>query len=195
MKYAVFDVMRKRKNWFIFFFIGLLAGTVYANIKWFDSLNEVNSFITYWSDRIQGRDIDHNDFMKYVFINRLKEVFIILVFNLTITGKTFNCFYLFYLGYSSAMVEAILTLKYGYRALIIYSASIFPHYIVYGLLITYCIVLCEALNDAFFKHKSFGIGRINAEKIILMFKYSFIILIMILIESIMEAYININVLV
>lgn len=90
MKYAVFNVVRKRKMWLIFFFVGIIAGTVYANFKWFDSLNEVDAFVSYWGERIKNADINKTDFWHYVLKSRMKEILFILLFNLTIAGKVFN---------------------------------------------------------------------------------------------------------
>lgn len=193
MKYAVFNVVRKRKMWLIFFFAGIMAGTVYANIKWFDSLNEVDAFVSYWGDRIKNADINKTDFWHYVLKSRIKEILFILLFNLTIAGKAFNCIYLVYLGYSSSMVGTLMTLRYGYRALIVYPASIFPYCIMYGILITYTLAQGERLNEAFFKEKCFRTHRSGTEGVRESFKQLTVIMIALIIESMLEAYININV--
>lgn len=195
MKYAVFKVVRKRKMWLIFFFAGIIAGTVYANFKWFDSLNEVDAFVSYWGDRIKNADINKTDFWHYVLKSRMKEILFILLFNLTIAGKVFNCIYLVYLGYSSSMVGTLMTLRYGYRALLVYPASIFPYYIMYGILITYTFAQCERLNETFFKEKCFKSYRPCPESVKESFKQAAVIMVLLIIESMLEAYININVLV
>lgn len=194
MRYAVFDVLKNRKVWIISFWIGLSIGVIYANIKWFNCTEEINTYITYWSDRIGNSDINKSDFQKYIFGYRIKEMLIIFVFNLTIAGKFFNCCYLGYCGYSSALMESILTLKYGYKGIVLYAQSILPHYIVYVIVLLFTLSRCEVINKAFFNDRKMFSGKsigINELKSIVL--SALFIVILALFESFLESYINIHI--
>ena len=194
MRYAVFNVLRNRKVWILSFWIGLSAGMIYANIKWFNCTEEINSYITYWSDRISNSDINKSDFQKYIFGYRLKELLMIFIFNLTIAGRFFNCCYLGYLGYSAALMESVLTLKYGYRGIGLYTASIFPHYIVYVIVLLYTLSKCEVINKVFFNDRkrfsgnSIGINEVKSIVVNVLF-----IVFLAWFESFLESYINIHI--
>lgn len=194
MRYAVFDLLKKRRIWIISFWIGLSIGVIYANIKWFKCTEEINNYISYWSGIISRSDINKADFQKYIFEYRVKELLMIFIFNLTVAGKIFNCGYLAYCGYSSALMESILTLKYGYKGIGMYVLSIMPHYIVYSAVLIYTLSRCEMVNNIFFKDRKKITGNyigINQIKNIIM-NILFIIL-LVWIESVMESYININI--
>lgn len=194
MKYAVFDILKSKKTWIISFLAGLSIGVIYANVKWFGCTEEINTYISYWNERISNSNIDQSDFQKYIFEYRIRELLMIFVFNLTVAGKLFNCCYLGYCGYSSALVESILTLKYGYKGMGMYAVSIFPHYIVYVAVLLYTLSRCEKVNRVFFKDKNVifreNIGVNEIKNIVF---HILVIILMAWVESVMESYINIHI--
>lgn len=115
-------------------FLGILIGTCYANI--------MNEFCLSWDVFNSNYLSDYNDITvnsvilwQYVVKNRGRDIIIILLLGLTRFRKLFLSVYLLYIGACVGVLMCIAIMRFGALGLLIYVASIMPHYILYAVAI------------------------------------------------------------
>ncbi len=178
----VYDLIKKRKICYLGLIAGIIAGTVYVNINWYKSSDVINTYLCNFNRTMTSKDIIKNELQYYIFENRLKEMFIVFLFNMTFIGSAFNCMYMFYLGGTSAIVSSMMTLRYGYKAFCYFGMSVCPHYIVYMQMVMFAMTFFSSLKDKRIKKGMLKSVIIN----------TCIIILLIWSESMLEAYVRID---
>lgn len=175
-------MLKKRKVWYLGLIIGMIAGTVYVNINWYKSSDAINTYLCSFNRTIVTKDMIKSELQYFIFESRLKEMFIIFVFNMTFLGSAFNCIYMFYMGGTSAIVSSMMALRYGYNALYYFGMSVFPYYIVYMGMVLFTMTFCSNIKDRRLKKGMSGSIIVNF----------CIIMLLIWTESMLEAYVRID---
>lgn len=182
MKYAIGNLLGKRKNWYIGFGIGILVGIIIINNFWDKAIDIINVFVVGWFGEEAAKQVSKNVIYNYILIYRLKEILIILVFNLTFFRNIFDFLYMGYIGLTSSMVCSMFALKYGYKAMIVFGASILPYYFFYICLIIFAMTFYDNMQKR--KYKNDGVSKILIDIVV--------IIILLGVESFLEAYLSLG---
>ncbi len=194
MIYAAFLELRKRKNWVICYFMGIILGAILANVVCKLNLKSIKDF----SENIIGK-IDNKKAINIVtwdiFCFRLKEMLVINVFALTIIWKKFSAFYIVYKGMIFSIAESLMIFIWGKEGIEKYFMLVIKYYPLYMFTIIITMILCEYIHNVLFG-KNVVTGKNYKNETVIKYVISSVIIITLLfLESILESNINNSILV
>lgn len=194
MIYAAFLELRKRKNWVICYFMGIILGAILANVVCKLNLKIIKDF----SENIIGK-IDNKKAINIVtwdiFCFRLKEMLVINVFALTIIWKKFSAFYIVYKGMIFSIAESLMIFIWGKEGIEKYFMLVIKYYPLYMFTIIITMILCEYIHNVLFG-KNVVTGKNYKNETVIKYVISSVIIITLLfLESILESNINNSILV
>ncbi len=173
----------------ILLLIGIVLGTVAANILQRFYLSDLETINRYFGTNVNLIKINYGSLMKYIITNRLKEFILIWISCCMVFGMPLLSLLITYKGICIGFALSSSILCYGFKGILVYLAYIFPQCIiyipVYILTVKKGYDLCETLyfsSKISFKGKKSVAGE-----------YVPIILILLLflgIGCIVETYIN-----
>ncbi len=177
----------------IIFFIGLIVGTIFANIFRTLYINEINIVNDYFSNKLVNMDIEYGSLLKYILFSRIKYFIILWLFSITILGLPVIFIYLIYSGFLVGFIISISTMKYGIMGILLFIVYLFPHGIIYIPVIAISIQRAFIMCKRMYYMKN-GV-KVNKKNIILEYLFTIILLlVMIIIGCFIETYINSNIL-
>lgn len=173
----------------ILLLIGIVLGTVAANILQRFYLSDLETINRYFGTNVNLIKINYGSLMKYIIANRFKEFILIWISCCMVFGMPLLSLLITYKGICIGFALSSSILCYGFKGIIVYFAYIFPQCIiyipVYILLAKKGYDLCETL---YFSSKISFKGKKSVAR-----EYVPIILILFLflcIGCIIETYIN-----
>ena len=189
MIYAAFSMLKKRKKWVIFYFIGIIAGAVLANMGSKMCMKSIKEF----SEMIikgDGSDKTINAVTWNIFCFRIKELVIINVFALTVIWKKFSSVYIMYKGIIFSIAESIMIFVWGGNGIYKYLLITVRYYPVYMFAVIFSMILCENINSEVFESGRIRDRKYKKELILKYVIISAVIVGFLFAESILESNIN-----
>ncbi len=199
----------ERYRMIIWFFLGIILASFVINLFCTGFYDRLGIYSEYFTNRVKDIQIDNKSLFGYCIWQKVKEILLILLISLTSFGRIFQNLYCAYKGAIIAFLICASVLKYGIGGVLIYLISIFPHYITYVMLIVLVLYISVGINEnmkAFRKNRYMGVklfegikqaissnsGRstYKSKSIGKMWIMLPIIIILILITSYLEAYVN-----
>lgn len=173
----------------ILLLIGIVLGTIAANILQHYYLNDLETINRYFGTNISLIEINYGSLLKYVLTRRLKEFLAVWVSCCIVFGIPLLSALIAYKGMCIGFALSCSILCYGFKGIVLYLAFVFPQCIiyipVYILMIKKGYELCENLYFS---------GRVSAKgKKGIAREYIPIFLILLLflgIGCVIETYIN-----
>lgn len=173
----------------ILLLIGIVLGTVAANILQRFYLSDLETINRYFGTNVNLIKINYGSLMKYIITNRLKEFILIWISCCMVFGMPLLSLLITYKGICIGFALSSSILCYGFKGILVYLVYIFPQCIiyipVYILTVKKGYDLCETL---YFSSKISYKGKKSVAS-----EYVPIILILLLfigIGCIVETYIN-----
>ncbi len=166
---------------FLCFLGGVALGTVFTNVFGSRYAGDVNIYGKYLSDNgiALGNHIDKFRYMLYCFGSYMKEFGILFLFNLTPFSKVYNGVYLAYKGLVLGILVSAATFTYGAGGILLYLVSVFPHYIGYVPFVISSIYVSVKMAERI-REKT---KKVNVKALA-------IVVVLGLITSVLESYIN-----
>lgn len=173
----------------ILLLIGIVLGTIAANILQRFYLNDLETINRYFSTNVNLIKVNYGSLMKYIITSRLKEFILVWISCCMVFGVPLLSLLITYKGICIGFALSSSILCYGFKGIIVYFAYIFPQCIiyipVYILMVKKGYDLCENL---YFSSKVSFKGKKSITR-----EYLPIILLLLLflwIGCIVETYIN-----
>ena len=141
---------------FVLFLIGIVAGTMLVNIflnQYVDNICIYGEYLTDGFERVNLIALEKVEFFCFCFKKYLIQVLFIVIFNLSSKGKLFNGLVCLYKGGVIAVLICAATISYGSGGVLLFIASIFPHYFLYIPLYIYTFYLGMNLKNKFSDNK------------------------------------------
>ena len=133
----------------ILLLIGIVLGTILANILQRFYLNDLETINQYFSTNVNLIKINYGSLMKYIITSRLKEFILIWISCCMVFGMPLLSLLITYKGICIGFTLSSAILCYGFKGIIVYFAYIFPQCIiyipVYILMVKKGYDLCETL--------------------------------------------------
>lgn len=196
MRIAIFSSV-KRMYLLYAFFCGLIIGTLFLNLVTSNYYDEIGVFSKYFVDKFNALVINKSELFSYTFLSRLKEMALVFVFSFTVISAFYNSLYCLFLGFSTGIFISSLTVTSGIKGVWFYMLSIFPHYIIYVILILFVLSKSSQINQYIYHRNTEKImthTNNNKNMILNIVLIIFLIITICLIEALVEVYINIPIL-
>ncbi len=193
----------------IWFFSGIILASFVINLFCTGFYDRLGIYSEYFTNRVKDIQIDNKGLFGYCIWQKIKEIALILLLSFTSFGKLFQNLYCAYKGAIISFLICASVLKYGIGGVLIYLISIFPHYITYVALIVLVLFMGVEINEnmkSFRKNRYMGVKIFDGiRQMILsnsgkntyksnghtkMWLIIPIIVLLILITSYLEAYVN-----
>lgn len=188
MRSAIFSSVKKKYLLYAFFG-GLITGTLFLNLITVDYYDEIGVFGKYFVDKFSALEINKAELLSYTFWSRVKEMLLIVLFSFTVFNYVYNTIYCSFLGFSTGIFISSLTITSGIKGVWFYVLSIFPHYIIYILLIFFVLNKSNQINQHIY-HRNTDISNHNKHMILNIVLFIILIIIICLLEALAEVYIN-----
>lgn len=173
----------------ILLLIGIVLGTIAANIFQKFYLNDLETINRYFGTNVNLIEINYGSLMKYIVTRRIKEFVMVWISCCMVFGMPLLSLLITYKGICIGFTLSSSILCYGFKGIALYFAYIFPQCIiyipVYILLVKKGYELCENL---YFSGK---VGFRGKKSVTREYTPIFLILLLFLgIGCIVETYIN-----
>ncbi len=122
-----------KKRFLIAMFVGLLAGTIIANVVGVKHISDWNIFNADFMERYMSVTIDNKNLWMYVLKSRIKDVIFLFLIGLTTISIQIAMLYMVYIGLGIGLIISMAVMQYGIYGVWLYIVSIFPQYIFYGI--------------------------------------------------------------
>ena len=137
---------------FVLFIMGIVVGTILINVffsQYVDNICIYGQYLTGCFDRVYSIALEKSKFFVFCFKKYLVQVLFILILNLSSKGKLFNGLVCVYKGGIIAVLICAATITYGSGGVLLFIASIFPHYFLYIPLYIYTFYFGMNLKNIF----------------------------------------------
>lgn len=173
----------------LIFLIGLILGTLTANLFRSYYIQDLFQFYTNYLENISKIDVDKFSIFQMAVIHNVKEYLVTFILCITILGIPYIIWRSLYKGFLVGFLLSVATMKYGMMGVTIFLLYIIPHYIFYipALLITY-LKGFEMSKRLYFQD---SLPYYSKRKIILdTLPYMLLVFFFMLIGAFLEAYVN-----
>ena len=129
---------------FVLFILGIVVGTILINVffsQYVDNICIYGEYLTGGFDRVYSIALEKSKFFGFCFKKYLIQVLLILFLNLSSKGKLINGLVCVYKGGIIAVLICAATISYGSGGVLLFVASVFPHYFIYIPLYMYTFYL------------------------------------------------------
>ena len=119
---------------FVLFLLGIVAGTMIINlfgVSYADKICIYGEYLTDSFERLSIIAMEKGKFFAFCMKKYFIQVVIIVLLNLTSKGRIFNCLICLYKGCIISTLICAATISYGSGGLLLFMASVFPHYLIY----------------------------------------------------------------
>lgn len=170
-KRTIIEFLDKDK-YYLLILAGIIFGAVYINYIYSGTINNTDGL----SDigKISGISIDGRLLWKYIFVKRIKDVFILFLLSCTTFAMMSISLYMVYTGLCIGIVFCTTLISTGINAVAIFMAMFMPHYIMY--------IAAVVLMIKYISKKNINIRKTAA--------YFVLILIIVTIGTMLEAFVN-----
>lgn len=117
----------------IVMFIGIVLGTIYANLTKGFGNEKWNVFNSAYLSNYSDITVNSMILWQYVLKSRLRDFFLVCLFGLTHLCRPFLLLYLMFLGICAGSLLSVAVMHYGGFGILIYLASVLPQYIFYAI--------------------------------------------------------------
>lgn len=124
-----------KDRFLIVLFIGLITGTIIANVVGIKHISDWGIFDSGFMERYMSVNIDSKNLWLYVIRSRLKDVIFLFLIGLTSISIQIAMLYMFYIGMGIGLIISMAVMQYGIYGVWLYVVSVFPQYIFYGFAI------------------------------------------------------------
>lgn len=182
------------------FIIGVVVGTLFINIFCGDEYDKFGIYSKYFIEKFHESDVEKKALFLYSFWGRSKEIIFLLVLSFTSFGKIVAELFLAYKGLTVGILISVYVLQYGAGGLLLYGASIFPHYIAYVLMVMMLVSFSKEIYHCIQGYREDtqvqlreAIQMILKAKFMPYLKCLFIILILNVLASYLETFVNLGI--
>jgi len=182
------------------FIIGVVAGTLFINIFCGDEYDKFGIYSKYFIEKFHESDVEKKELFLYSFWERSKEIIFLLVLSFTSFGKIAAELFLAYKGLTVGILISVYVLQYGAGGLLLYGTSIFPHYIAYVLMVMMLVSFSKEIYHCIQGYREDthvqlreAIRMILKAKLMPYLKCLFIILILNVLASYLETFVNLGI--
>ncbi len=182
------------------FIIGVVAGTLFINIFCGDEYDKFGIYSKYFIEKFHESDVEKKELFLYSFWERSKEIIFLLVLSFTSFGKIAAELFLAYKGLTVGILISVYVLQYGAGGLLLYGTSIFPHYIAYVLMVMMLVSFSKEIYHCIQGYREDtqvqlreAIQMILKAKFMPYLKCLFIILILNVLASYLETFVNLGI--
>ena len=138
-------MMRSSKTYIVFFaifiFLGIVLGTLYANISVKYNAGYVDTFGSDYLALYEEVTVDGFKLWQYVCRTRIRDFTLLCIIGFTAICKPAFIFYLIYIGVSAGAFISYAVMNYNIGGVGIYLLSVFPQYILYTVSVALLIKL------------------------------------------------------
>lgn len=126
--------------------IGIIVAQVLKGLYW----NNINILDASYLKKIRDTNIDYSALLGYVYWNIFKPFILFWVVCMTALGIPYIGLCLIYLGFQSSFFITIISMKYGFKGILLIFGYTFPHYLIYIPIIFLCFrcgfSLCQSMH-------------------------------------------------
>ncbi len=173
----------------IFFIVGMIMGCLTGYLLKGEFYSSLVGVYTNILSKIAKLNVDKTDIFLTSLRHHLKLIFLFIIFSFTNLWRFYYCGFTAYTGFSTGLLLMFHLLLDGINGITGFFCCLFPQCILYGFLY---LLLILRLNDFHYEFVSGGsCGTNKKEKLILhQLPFLFMILLLLIISSMTEAYIN-----
>lgn len=182
------------------FIIGVVAGTFFINIFCSDGYDNFGIYSKYFIEKFQNLDVEKKELFLYSFWSRSKEILVLLVLSFTSLGSIAAEVFLAYKGLTIGILISVYVLQYGSGGLLLYGMSIFPHYIAYVLMVILLVSFSKEIYHCIKRYREDMQAHLKEAgqmivktKLMPYLKCFFIILILNVLTSYLETFVNLGI--
>ena len=135
---------------FVLFLLGIVAGTMIINLFGVSYASKICIYGEYLTDDLEKLNIiilEKGKFFAFCIKKYFIQLVIIVLLNLTSKGRMFNCLICLYKGCIISTLICAATISYGSGGLLLFMASVFPHYLIYIPLYIYTFYFAMKLKS------------------------------------------------
>lgn len=192
------NVLKKYRNrvnvfkiQFILFIIAIVIGSIFANRLSINKVDEYKLLSGYFITKFPTSEYLNIELFKFIVWKRIKLILGIWIFGFTFFEIIINYLLVGYFGFSIGYLFSIGLMTGGFSGYLMHLVLLLPHYLVYVPVMIYLIVKSTTFCSNLYSHRNRTRGlNINKQMIIEYFFVLVICIIFIVIGSIMETYIN-----
>jgi hypothetical protein len=111
--------------------IGFFGGILFTNFFGKTYVLGIGVLGEYFLIHFQYTKINYNQLFFYIFQERFKFLFIILILGITNIGIPVICGFFLWIGFTGGVFLSVAILKFGLKGLAVSIAGVIPHFLVY----------------------------------------------------------------
>lgn len=192
------NVLKKYRNsvnvfkvQFILFIIAIVIGSIYANKLSSNKIDEYKLLSGYFITKFPTSEYLNIELFKFIVWKRIKLILGIWIFGFTFFEIIINYLLVGYFGFSIGYLFSIGLMTGGFSGYLMNLVLLLPQYLFYVPVMIYLIVKSTSFCSNLYSHRNRTRGlNINKQMIIEYFFVLVICIIFIVIGSIIETYIN-----
>jgi len=119
------------KMGFLFLFLGILAGFLFAGIFKNYYWNSIDILDPNYLSKIKDASIDYSVLLRYVYWNIFRPFILLWVISATAFGIPYIGFCLVYSGFQCGFFLSVIFMKYSIKGILLIIGYTFPHYLIY----------------------------------------------------------------
>lgn len=129
----------KKQYLLLAYLAGIALGIFYFFNLTEEYIRNLETYSIYYSEKILSVRIMNPDLIFNVFIQRIKEFFLVFIMGYTSLKNIFNSVYCCFLGFCTCIFIYIATVNYGFWGILVYLATVFPQCFVLVPMILYAL--------------------------------------------------------
>lgn len=177
----------------IVFVIGLVAGSLYANLMDNAKLKEIQNINNFFYEKYEAIKIDYIALLGTVLFSRVKMVVLIWVLGLTFLTMPVVYGITAYYGFSLGFILSISTMSFGMLGIVIGLSFLLPQYFIYTPAIVFLMNHSVGVSNKLYFVKQKGRNLDKPAKKQMLLEYVlifFIVLFLIVLGSLLETFVN-----
>ncbi len=115
------------------FVLGILLGVMFFRIKNDSIYPAMCLYQELRLDKVKRGSAESAGLLRYVAFERIKEFVFLFLTQITVLRRITACLFCSVCGFSCAVLEAFYVQQYGIYGLVIFLATLMPHYIFYAM--------------------------------------------------------------
>jgi stage II sporulation protein M len=184
-KFNVFKIQ------FIVFIIAIIIGSIFANRLSNNKIEEYKLLSAYFITKFPASKYLNIELFKFVLWKRIKLVFGIWIFGFTFFEIFINYLLIGYFGFSIGFLFSVGLITDGFKGYLMNLILLLPQYLFYIPVIIYLIIKSTMFCSNLYSNRNRTRGiNINKQMILEYFFVLVICIIFIIVGSILETYIN-----
>lgn len=149
----LFSYKKTRLFMLIGMMFGVICGTFIFNCIKDMNKNNLVIYYNYLIGRMDFNKICRKDYFIYVFVNRTKEIILLIILGLTSYRVIFHSLFLWYFGVKNSILIGLFTIAKGKSAVLWYLLFTQPQMLLYVIIVYYIIKRMD-FNELFHRKRN-----------------------------------------